>query len=346
MVAVSNSFDGFQMPDGARAVRRQDDEFEMSISVPADEDGFFGRQCPGCSQLFRVHTDDYQALPDEIELWCVYCGHQAEHSDFITQQQLDRAKHAVADYGMQLIGRELDNIFGRLSTPRPRSGFGIQISYRSTPFYPQPLPGIDEERLIRIRQCPSCSLRYAIFGEHRFCPQCGSLPSRTIALDALVAETTRLDALALLPAEAAATLREQGVFTRIWVDTLENLVGIVESMTGAAFRTAVADADLRLRGKGNIFQRLDDTAELFMAAGYPDLRSTLDSATWQRLLQAWATRHAFTHNDGIVDAKYLVKIPTSALREGQRIIINESACRQAIADTRTLCEAVNGLVGI
>jgi hypothetical protein len=27
------------------------------------------------------------------------------------------------------------------------------------------LPGIDEEKLIRIRQCGTCRLRYAVFGE-------------------------------------------------------------------------------------------------------------------------------------------------------------------------------------
>jgi hypothetical protein len=34
--------------------------------------------------------------------------------------------------------------------------------------FPQPLPGIDEERLIRVRQCAGCALRYAVFGEHRY----------------------------------------------------------------------------------------------------------------------------------------------------------------------------------
>jgi hypothetical protein len=59
---------------------------------------------------------------------------------------------------------------------------------------------------------------------------CGPLPADVVTLDALAAEAARLDGLTQLPIEAAATLREQGVFTRIWVDTLENLVGVVESL--------------------------------------------------------------------------------------------------------------------
>ncbi|MBT8225843.1 MAG: hypothetical protein KJO75_10145 [Dactylosporangium sp.] len=331
------------MPQGAEIVGQQGDVFEMQISIPTDDHGFFGRQCPSCSQLFRVDSAGYEALPDELELWCVYCGHHAEHSEFMTQQQLDRALRAAGDLGVQLVGQALDGVFDQMTTPRPRSGFGIEISIRSTPFYPQPLPGIDEEKLIRIRSCGGCALRYAVFGEHRFCPVCGPLPADVVALDALSAETARLDGLANLPADATATLREQGVFTRIWVDTLENLVGVVEPLAAAVFHAAVADADQRVKGKGNVFQRLDDTADLFVAAGYPDLRATLGVAIWQRLGEVWATRHVFTHNDGVVDTKYLAKVPASPVRPGQRLTISEALCRQAISDTVALCQAIAGL---
>jgi len=328
---------------GLHVLGQSGDEVRMQVSMPTDEHGFFGRQCPSCSQLFRVDADDYEALPDDLELWCVYCGHHGEHSDFITQQQLDRATRAVEDWAMQSIGNVLDRSLRGLSTPRPRSGFGIQISHRSTPFYPQPLPGINEERLIRIRSCAACALRYAVFGELRYCPGCGPLPANVIALDAIAAETARLDALTHLPSDAAATLREQGVFTRIWVDTLENLVGILETLASATFHAAVPNAAQRVTGKGNIFQRLDGTADLFIDAGYADLRTVLDAATWQRLRQVWATRHLFTHNDGIVDDKYLAVVPISHAARGQRLVVTEQLTRQAITDTEQLCTAIAGL---
>jgi hypothetical protein len=337
---------GYRMPEGAEVVGRHGDEFEMRISIPSDEHGFFGRQCPSCSQIFRVDGEGYEALPEDIELWCVYCGHHVEHSEFMTQQQRDRALRAVGDLGVQMVGEAFDGIFGRMSRTgsRPgRGGFGIEIRYRSTPFYPQPLPGIDEEKLIRVRTCARCSLRYAVFGEHRFCPVCGPLAADVVALDALSAETARLDGLTQLPAQTAASLREQGVFTRIRVDTLENLVGVVETLASAVFRDAVPNAAEKVEGKGNIFQRLDHTADLFAAAGYADLRAVLDPHTWQRLQQVWATRHLFTHNDGLVDAKYLAKVPASTAQLGQRLTITEDLCRRAIADTEALCRALAAL---
>jgi hypothetical protein len=184
-----------------------------------------------------------------------------------------------------------------------------------------------------------------VFGEHRFCPVCGKLPADVLALDALAAETTRLDALAQLPAAVAAALREQGGFTRLWVDTLENLVGLVETLAGAVFHAAVSDAASQIKGKSNVFQRLDDSAELFVAAGYADLRTKLDAPTWQRLQQVWATRHLFTHNDGVVDAKYLAKVPSATTRIGQRLTITETLCRRAIVDSEALCRVLTDLTG-
>lgn len=339
--------DNFRMATGAGIVGRDGDSFKLRVSIPSDEHGFFGRQCPSCRQIFRVDGEGYEALPDEVQLWCVYCGHHEDNSEFMTEQQLDRAMRAVGDLGVQIVGRALDKAFNGFTSSRRRSrrsGLGIEVSSRTEPFYPEPLPGIDEEKLIRIRTCGDCSLRYAVFGEHRFCPVCGRLSAMAVALDALAAETARLDGLAQLPAETTASLREQGVFTRLWVDTLENLVGVVEALGSGVFRDAVGDSEQRLRGKGNVFQRLDDTAALFVDAGYPDLRAVVDPARWQRLLEFWATRHVFTHNDGLVDAKFLAKVPTRAVQIGQRLTITAELCKQAIADAEALCVALAGLV--
>ena len=34
---------------------------------------------------------------------------------------------------------------------------------------------------------PSCALRYAVYGERRYCPVCGALPANVVTLDALAA---------------------------------------------------------------------------------------------------------------------------------------------------------------
>jgi len=43
-----------------------------------------------------------------------YCGHYDEHSEFITRQQLDRAKRAAADWGVQMVRQTLDRSLRRI----------------------------------------------------------------------------------------------------------------------------------------------------------------------------------------------------------------------------------------
>lgn len=325
----------YRFPDGVSYEGEGDDGSAVfRVSIPVDEDGFFGRQCPVCDQGFRISDEDYDALPDDAHLWRVYCGHVDDHCEFLTDQQEERVMRAAGDYAEQLIGTALDDTFR--SVARRSKG---TISYRSKPFYPSPLPGIDEERLIRERTCPSSGTRYAVFGEHRFCPVCGPLPPLTVAEDAIAAEVTRLDALAELPPETLALLREQGVLDRTFVDTMENLVGVVEALADAIFRLAVPQADEVLKGKGNVFQRLEDTADLFDEHLGADLRKTL-GADWPTLGKAWATRHVFTHNDGIVDSRYLAAVPDSWAREGQRLRLTESEVRTLITKVQSLCRAI------
>lgn len=48
----------------------------------------------------------------------------------------------------------------------------------------------------------------------------------------------------------------------------------------------------------------------------------------------------FTHNDGIVDEKYLIRAPGSSARIGQRPVVTEDICRQALDDAKALRETL------
>ncbi len=328
----------FRFPDGVEFLGREGDEASFSVSIPADEDGHFGRQCPHCGQHFRIHTDDYDALPDDQQLWCVYCGHNEDHGEFLTDQQRERAERAAADYAEQLIGQMLDDSFGRMARSARHNDF-IQVKYRSEPFYPEPLPGIDEERLIRERTCGTCGLHYAVYGEHRYCPACGPLPVATVALDALSADRTRLAALHELPNDTLRVLRETGVLDRTYADTVENVVGTVETLAERTFERLVPNVDDIIRGRGKIFQRLNDFADLYRDHAGVDLRAELADA-WPDLEAAWAARHLFTHSDGVVDAKYLRTVPSSTLRIGQRLRATADLAATAIDNAERLCLAL------
>jgi hypothetical protein len=329
----------FRTAEGASYEGKNEDGHDVfKVSIPLDEHGFLGRQCPSCGQIFRVNHEDYEAAPEDLVLWCTYCGHQAPHSEFMTQQQKDRLMQVAMDAGMQLI----DNTIGRAFRDMARRSAGnkfFRVEYRSKPFYPKPLPGINEEALIRERTCPSCQVRYAVFGDHRFCPFSGPLSAIDVAADALAAETAKLDALALIPAEAAPALREQGVFDRIYVDTLGSVVGTVETLARDVFTARVANASGLLAGKGNVFQRLDDLADLFATHFGIDLRAT-SGLRWDDLKRLWAARHVHVHNGGVVDDRYLRAVRNPPLQLGQRVTVSETDARLAIAQAQLLCRAM------
>jgi DNA-directed RNA polymerase subunit RPC12/RpoP len=310
----------------------------FKVSMPLDDEGYFGRECPSCHQIFRIHSDDYDALPDDLVLTCPYCGHRDEHSTFMTTQQKDRADRVAFDFANQMISDMLDKSFGSLARSTRNNKF-VKISYRSKPFFPEPLPGINEERLIRERTCPTCGVRYAVFGEHRFCPVSGALDPADIARDALAAESAKLDAMSEIPEPQRSALREQGVLDRIAVDTLSRVVGVVETLASAQFNERVENAATLLKGKGNVFQRLDDLADLFDAHHGIEAR-TAEGVDWPTLKRLWAARHSHVHADGLVDEKYLKAVPSTSLKPGQRVVVTETDARTAIAQAGALCAAL------
>jgi hypothetical protein len=327
----------YSLPDGAEYNGTDEDGNDLFlVEIPLDEHGFFGRQCPSCQRTFLVANESYDALPDDLQLWCVYCGHRSDHSDFMSSQQTARIMSLAEDVGRQLVDQMLDTTFGQLGHRRD----GV-IRFERNPRRPQPrpLPGIHEEQLVRERSCPSCGMRYAVFAEHRFCPACGPLPARQIAVDALEAEASRLDALETLPGDIRAALGEQGVLDRQYVDTIENLVSVVESLASATFSDHVPGAAALLRGRGNVFQRLDDLADLFAAHTSSDLRTAL-GPQWQELKRAWAGRHLYAHNDGVVDERYTRAVPMTTLQLGQRLPVTRADARTAIENVRVLVETL------
>ncbi|MER5302856.1 hypothetical protein [Streptomyces lasiicapitis] len=83
----------------------------------------------------------------------------------MTEQQRCRVMRAAGDLALQMVSQEMDKMFGGLA--RSSRSNSISFSYRVQPFSPRPLPGIDEERLIRVRTCTECLNHYAVFGERR-----------------------------------------------------------------------------------------------------------------------------------------------------------------------------------
>src|SRR5260370_29471651 len=185
----------YQLPHGAKIESHHVHTVRFRVTMPPDDAGHIGRECPSCKQLFRIHAGDYAATPDDQRLTCPYCGFSETHSEFMTPQQLERAKAAAAGWAQQMvadkIGRALDDMVRSINRSSSSSGmFRMSASHRSSrPNMPSALPRISEPAPIRERQCARGGNRYPIFGQHIACPVCRALPVKHGAEDARAAPT-------------------------------------------------------------------------------------------------------------------------------------------------------------
>jgi hypothetical protein len=249
---------------------------------------------------------------------------------------------AAQEYASQLIEGGLDNIFTKMTRRVNARGEAVRMTYSGSSrsrSAPKPFPVIVEEAPIRERTCDHCHNRYAVFGDHVACPVCGPHPPKTVATDALDTQDAVLSVVDHVPAEVLAQLREAGALEKTAAGVLGSVVGTVETFLKQTFLARVAGGDTLIADKGNVFQRLDDAAQLYKDHLVTDILAAL-GADWDRLLVLYGIRHLLTHNNGIVDAKHMTKFPGKGFVLGQRVTVSTADAEDALRIARQLVDAV------
>ena len=205
------------------------------------------------------------------------------------------------------------------------------------------LPDVLEEQTRRVVECSTCGNHHAVYSASSFCPVCGPRPAGEKVLEAIVAAREALAVEDRLGEDERETLRAAGVFERFAVDAIESTVSLFEIFAREQFAQRVSGAQEHTKGKGNVFQRLDDTAELFSEHAGVDLVELAGDERWQRLKRTFARRHVLTHNDGIVDDKFLSQVPDSGLRLGQRLVVRRADATLALDDLKAVVHALAGV---
>lgn len=117
-------------------------------------------------------------------------------------------------------------------------------------------------------------------------------------------------------------MTEAGVIGANYENTIKDGFGALETFLKASFQ---ADApDVSLQGKGNVFQRLGDAADLYREHLGVDLPALLGTDGWEHLNQIAAIRHVLVHNAGVVDVRFVNRLPGWPQQTGQRIQIKRS----------------------
>jgi hypothetical protein len=247
---------------------------------------------------------------------------------------------AAGEYAQQLVAGKLDEMFADVARKVNSKRGAIRIDYSGGSrrnVRPRPLPPILEEAPIRERQCAQCGNRYAIFGEHVACPVCGPLPPRVVANDAIKAQDVALAVFDQVPDSVLAQLREAGSLERTAAGALGSIVSVLETFLRQTFLDRAIGADAIIAGKGNLFQRLDDAAQLYRDHLSIDLPGVMEG--WDRLCLLYGIRHLVTHTNGVVDQRHLTRFPGHGFVLGQRVHVTLVDGREAIQLALKLVDA-------
>jgi uncharacterized Zn finger protein (UPF0148 family) len=323
-----------RLPQGISNFRETSQGFQASISIPADEDGFFGRECPECARFFKMRVEQWEALADDALVTCPYCGHQPEDADdFMTPQQNQRVDAAAEALVEQYVHQAMEDAFSGLATPRLRPGqSGIQITVSNDPPPPvRSLPFYVEEQVRRAITCDNCQTEYAVYGATAFCPICGPRATLETVLESIERGRRSLALEDALPKEMREQARADGLFDKTAAETVKETVTLFEVFTRDQFTSRVPNQEdiVKKEGRG-VFQRIDDADALFGQHCGTTLSALVPADTWSRLQTVFQQRHVLVHRQGIVDQQYVDRVPHARQQVGQRLVLGRREAEQAL----------------
>jgi hypothetical protein len=125
-------------------------DFQLSVSLPLDSDGFLRRECPTCEREFKwlsaeEDAEDVAVIPDG-GYFCPYCSIQAPSDAWWTPAQLQLVNGVLSSEVVEPELRKFERELGRTAR---RSGGHFDVNVRrEKPQVPPPLVEVDDMRRI------------------------------------------------------------------------------------------------------------------------------------------------------------------------------------------------------
>ena len=302
---------------------------QLSVSIPADPEGYFDRACPSdvCLFEFKIHENDWRDKVRDEEVFCPFCRHGAPADEWWTEAQIEHAqKKALGQISGELnsaMRRDAD----RWKRRQPRDSFTrMTMSVKDRPTHMALPPAAAEPMQLKV-MCPACECRYAVIGAAYFCPACGhNAVSRDFSrtLDTIRAS---LDAI---PQVRVAFGDDR--------DAAENTVRtMIESGLGNGVMAFQRYAEALYRTKPdvappqrNVFQSLSAGSALWEDAFGLSFEIHLGADRLAHLNRYFQQRHLLAHKDGIVDEDYIPRSGDTSYTVGQRIVVKADTVRDCV----------------
>ncbi|WP_425399082.1 hypothetical protein [Aeoliella sp.] len=280
----------------------------FSVSIPTDEEGYLGRECPECESYFKITPGT--GLENVTACVCPYCGHKAEQSDFATAQQLEYAKSVVLQQVMGAVTKDLKGIARSFNRKSSGGLLSLKMDVRSKP---STIQYYVEKELETKVQCAACSLQYTIYGVFGFCPDCGVHNSLQILEKNLE--------LARKELELATTAEDTELQQHLVGDALENAVSSFDGFGRAEVGTYADRSSNSKKATAISFQNLTTAEEALQALFGFSLHSTVSADEWKLLVRCFQKRHLLAHKMGVVDEKYMKVTGDTNAVVGRKVVM-------------------------
>ena len=299
---------------------------QFSISIPLDENGLIGRECPEptCESYFKIQPGT-GLKGEDLPCHCPYCGYDTDQDKFYTKAQIEYAQSVVLNKVSDALLKDLKSMeFDH----KPQGGFGIGISMKVSG-RATPIRYYREENLETEVICDKCTLLYMIYGVFGFCPDCGIHNS----LQILQKNFELIEKLVML-----AKTQDASVSQQLIENALEDCISAFDGFGRETCRVYAAKAKVPKKVADIRFQNIKGAVEKVLEQFDVDLASTLDSADWVRLQEAFQKRHLLAHKMGVVDAEYQKATGVSASLIGRKISIQVEEINYLLLGLRKIGE--------
>lgn len=306
-----------------RHLRNLDNKF--SITLPQDENGCLGRECPEpeCERYFKIKPGT-GLTGENLPCHCPYCGHIGPMDSFHTKCQIEYATSLVERQVTDAVVRDLKDMARRFNRNTRGGLFPITMGVKSSP---SPIHHYAEKELETNIECANCTLHYAVYGVFAFCPDCGQHNSLQI-LDKNLEVVGKMLALA---AKVEADMAE-----KLIENALEDCVSAFDGFGRELCRIHANKTSNPGQAEKVRFQNLEGAKENVSKLFGFDLSAQLEPDEWQAVNRGFQKRHIVAHNMGVVDQEYIDKTSDSDAAPGRKIMITEQDVRSTAAVVRKI----------
>lgn len=292
-----------------RNIKRLEDG--IRVSMPVDENGLTGRECPNSNCLGYFKVKFGTGLKGEnIPCHCPYCGYVAGHDQFGTQDQIEYARSIMKNEVIKALKADVQDWDRELRQSTKNSFIKLSMDFKGNS---HPIQYFREKQLETSIVCDNCKLEYAIYGVFAFCPDCRTHNSLQILnknFELVEKEIT-----------LAGNAEDSELAERLIEDALENAVSAFDGFgraNCAAFSSKATSPD---KAQEISFQNIQYARTRVKEYFGFDFAANISADQWDVAVRCFQKRHLLAHKMGVVDQEYIRKAKDPNAVAGRKITV-------------------------